>query len=430
MRTVGLITEYNPFHNGHQHHLRESLNIADADVSVAVMSGHFLQRGEPSLVDKWVRTEMALAAGVDVVVELPLPWACSSAPDFARGGVQALNAIGGIDALCFGSEAGALAPLQQCAELLLQQGEQIAQQTSGLLREGLNYPQARAKLLAELLPDKADAQALAAPNNILGIEYLKALKQTGSVIEPLTIQRIGAGYHDTSVGAQNIASATGIRKMIAASKPFAGLIPSSALTVLQGALAAGKSFSAEQYLPLLLAEIIRNQNLSNCWLVDNGIENRLLAVAEQATDLESLIGEIKTRQLTRTRIQRLLVAVFLGITKNQAEQSFNAGPSYLHLLGVSNKGEEFLAATRKQHILPLVQNFSRVHSILKRFYQTGSAEHDLAVRQLSLELRATQLYSLLLQNRPKGGRNRDFYEPLCRNWDLCFEKKKMRPIDE
>ena len=100
MRSVGLITEYNPFHNGHLHHLQSSLKLADAQVSVAVMSGHFLQRGEPALVDKWRRTEMALAAGVDIVIELPLPWACSSAPDFARGGVQALNALG-VDSLCF-----------------------------------------------------------------------------------------------------------------------------------------------------------------------------------------------------------------------------------------------------------------------------------------------------------------------------------------
>lgn len=415
MRTVGLITEYNPFHNGHLHHLRESRKIAEADVSVAVMSGHFLQRGEPALVDKWVRTEMALAAGVDLVVELPLPWACSSAPDFARGGVQALNAIGGIDALCFGSEAGELAPLQQSVDLLLQQGDELARQASRLLRQGLNYPQARAKLLAELLPAEVDAQILAAPNNILGIEYLKALKLTGSVIEPLTIRRIGAGYHDTGIGAQNIASATGIRKMMAAGEPFSSLIPSSALISLQAVLAVEQSFSAEQYLPLLLAELIRNQNLSDCWLVDNGIENRLRGVAEQATDLEGLISEIKTRQLTRTRIQRLLAAVFLGIKQAQAEELFMAGPSYLHLLGTSKKGEAFLAATRKQRSIPLVQNFSRVHSTLKRFYQAGSTAHDRAIGQLSLELRATQLYTLLLQKWSKGGRNRDFYEPMRRS---------------
>lgn len=411
MRTVGLITEYNPFHNGHLHHLRESLKVADAEIAVAVMSGHFLQRGEPALVDKWVRTEMALAAGVDVVVELPLPWACSSAPDFARGGVQALTALGGIDALCFGSEAGQLEPLQRCADRLLQQGPEIARQASQLLRQGLNFPQARAKLLADFLPAELDAAALAAPNNILGIEYLKALSQFGGSIAPLTIQRIGANYHDTGIGAQNIASATGIRKMFAAGQRVDNLIPPDALTPLQIALAEQRNFSAEKYFALLLAQILRGpDDLPEYRLVENGIENRLLAVAEQAENLDGLISEIKTRQLTRTRIQRLLAAILLGIRKQEASRLCEAGPCYLHLLGVSKKGEQFLAATRKQRSIPLVQNFSRVHQQLKRFYGVGSSEHQLAHKQLELELRATKLYTLLMTSWSGGMRNRDFYE--------------------
>ncbi|NOY12393.1 MAG: nucleotidyltransferase [Deltaproteobacteria bacterium] len=410
MRSVGLITEYNPFHNGHLYHLRESLKMADAEVSVAVMSGHFLQRGEPALVDKWRRAEMALAAGVDLVVELPLPWACSSAPDFARGGVQALEALGEIAGLCFGSETGELSPLQQCAETLVTQADEITRQTSRLLRDGLNYPQARAKLLAESLPERLDAKALAAPNNILGLEYLQALLQTGSSIKPLTIQRIGAGYHDTGIGVQNIASATGIRKMLSAMQSVDRLIPVAAMKRLQAALDKGQCFSVERYTDLLLALILRDPDgLPACWLVDNGIENRLLAVADQAVDLEGLISGIKTRQLTRTRIQRLLVAVLLGIKKPQAAELLAAGPQYLHLLGLSEKGAQFLARSRKQRSLPLVQNFSRVHAQLKRFYGTGSEEHRLSLQQLDLELRATKLYTLLLKNWPGGMRNRDFF---------------------
>lgn len=414
MRTVGLITEYNPFHNGHLHHLRESLNAAEADVSIAVMSGHFLQRGEPALVDKWVRTEMALAAGVDLVIELPLPWACSSAPDFARGAIQALQALGGIDALCFGSEVGELEPLQRCAERLVSKERTVVKKTAALLRKGMNYPQARARILSELLQDKATEEILAAPNNILGIEYLKALRQTGSSIRPLTIQRIGAGYNQTEVGEGGIASATGIRKILAVGGPIDDLIPLSALQSLQQALAAGQYFAVERYASLLLAEIIRNPYLDDIWLVDNGIENRLRAAAEQAIELEDLISSSKSRQLTRTRIQRLLVAVLLGVRRVEATALLRSGPRYLHLLGVSEKGQRFLSCSRKQRAVPLVQNFSRVHSALKRFYQAGSADHDLAIRQLGLELRATQIYTLLLHNWPAGGRNRDFYEPLRR----------------
>lgn len=415
MRSVGLITEYNPFHNGHLHHLRESLRVADAEVSVAVMSGHFLQRGEPALVDKWQRAAMALAAGVDLVIELPLPWACSSAPDFARGGVQALTALGGVDALCFGSEAGELEPLQRCAEVLSAHAAEVAERTAELLREGVNYPQARARVLTGLLADKGDHDQLAAPNNILGIEYLKALRQTGSTIKPLTIQRIGAGFHQTSVGAGNIASATGIRKRLADRQQIDLLIPLPALGPLREALQAGQNSSAERYATLLLAQILRApDDLSDYWLVENGIENRLLAVAEQATDLEGLTAGIKTRQFTRTRIQRLLASILLGIKKTAASQLFAAGPRYLHLLAVSRSGEKFLAASRKQRSLPLLQNFSRVHASLKRFYGADSAGYRLAMQQLDLELRATKLYTLLMNNLTGGHRNRDFYEDLRR----------------
>ncbi len=185
MRSVGLITEYNPFHNGHLYHLEESKKAAGAEVAVAVMSGHFLQRGEPALVDKWVRAEMALRAGVDVVIELPFAWACNSAPHFATGAVQALNALGGVDALCFGSESGDLKALEGCARLLLEQEDEVLRRTSQLLRAGKNYPEARALVAEELSNDKAIAELLASPNNILGIEYLKALVPGPATMKPV-----------------------------------------------------------------------------------------------------------------------------------------------------------------------------------------------------------------------------------------------------
>lgn len=424
MRTVGLITEYNPFHNGHLHHLRESLKAADAEVAVAVMSGHFLQRGEPALVDKWVRAEMALAAGVDLVVELPLPWASSSAPDFARGAVQALTALGGVDALCFGSESGFLQPLQQCAETLLQHQVELADGTARLLRQGRSYPQARAELLTDMLPDGLDAVALAAPNNILGIEYLKALRQSNSAIAPLTIKRVGAGYHDTVVGARNIASATGIRELLAAGEPIGELIPTAAYKPLVVALQSGLGFSAERYALLLLAQILRTpQELAAVWLVENGIENRLLAAAEQTGSLEELISEIKSRQLTRTRIQRMLVAILLGIKQDEAVRLLPSPPYYLHLLAVSDKGRAFLARHRKQRQLPLIQNFSRIYSALKRHYGEGTVAYRQAFRQLDLELRATRIYTLLVKEYRQRGRHRDFYRALVQNRELPGSKQ-------
>ena len=412
MRAVGLITEYNPFHNGHLHHLQESLRVTGADVSVAVMSGHFLQRGEPALVDKWVRAEMALAAGVDLVVELPLPWACSSAPDFARGAVQALGALD-VDSLCFGSESGVIEPLQVCADFLYDNDSTVTRKTTELLRQGINYPQARAQILNELLPENLDSEALSAPNNILGIEYLKALKQLKSSIEPATIQRIGAGYHDTKTGLNGIASATGIRKKLAESEPIADLLPAAVSAILTPVISASEVFSVDNYFRLLLAQVFRNPTgLVACWLVDNGIENRVLSVAENSSSLEELLVGLKSRQLTRTRIQRLLVSVLLGMDKTVIPQLFSVGPRYLHLLAVSEKGQQFLASSRKERKVPLIQNFSRVYALLKRYYGAESKEYYLASQQLELELRATKIYTLLLQKYCGSTRNRDFYEPL------------------
>jgi tRNAmet cytidine acetate ligase len=419
MKTVGLITEYNPFHNGHLHHLQESLRQSDADVSIAVMSGHFMQRGEPALVDKWCRAQMALAAGVDVVIELPLPWACSSAPTFADGGVKSLNTLGGINALCFGSESGDLTKLKSYADILHKHNDEIEIKATGLLKRGLTYPQARAQLLTELLPDDVDLQDLSSPNNILGIEYLKSLRQTESHIRPVTITRVGAGYHDSAVKQGQIASATGIRHGLQGGADISEFIPAGAMSALEQDLALGYSGSNNRYFMLLLAQIFRQTNkLSDCWLVENGIENRLLVEADNAADLEQLVVGIKSRQLTRTRIQRMLIAILLGLDKVDTAEQLATGPRYLHLLAVSKKGQGFLAQSRKKRELPLIQNFSRVYASLKRFYGVDSVEYRQALKQLDLELRATRIYSLLMSQHRQEKRNRDFYQPLLRQDSL------------
>lgn len=413
MRAAGLITEYNPFHNGHLHHLRESKKAAGAEVAVAVMSGHFLQRGEPALVDKWLRTEMALVAGVDLVVELPFPWACNSAPHFATGAVRALDALGGIDALCFGSEAGELEPLRRCADLLLREERAVAEGTGVLLREGVSYPAARARLLAGLGEKSIDPELLASPNNILGIEYLKALRQAASPMTPLTVRRLGAGYHDTATAGE-IASATGIRAMLGEGRDPAPFLPPACGPILRRALAGGQGCDPGRLHLLLLAAIFRGrQALQRLYQVDNGIEGRLIEAADQAGSYDELVDAVKSRQFTRTRIQRLLAYILNDVSADEMQAHLEAGPLYLHLLGCSERGRMFLAASRKQRSLPLVANYSRVHALLKRFYGAGSQIHRQAERQLALELRATRNYTLLLRRPPQGSRSRDFYrEPL------------------
>lgn len=406
MKSVGLITEYNPFHNGHLHHLRESLRVTEAEVAVAVMSGHFLQRGEPALVDKWVRAEMALRAGVDVVVELPFPWACNSAPQFALGAVRVLQSLG-VDALCFGSEAGGLAALQRCAELLITEDGRIAEGTAHLLRQGINYPTARARCLAELGVDAAEL--LAAPNNILGIEYLKALRQTGAAIVPHTIPRIGAGFHEErAVG--GIASATGIRHRLGRGEEVADFIPLPSRAPFAAALAAGHLLDAEHLYRLLLARLLRGaDSLRTLYQVEAGIAERLYAAACAGDGYAELVAAVKSRHLTRTRVQRLLAYVLNEVTTEEMTAWLESGPLYLHLLGATEKGRTWLAAGRKARTLPLIGNYSRIAPLLKKRYGAPSRAFALAAGMLLLETRATANYSLLMQRRHGGPSARDYF---------------------
>lgn len=410
MRAVGLITEYNPFHNGHLHHLRASREAAGADVAVAVMSGHFLQRGEPALVDKWLRAEMALRCGVDVVVELPFPFACGSAPYFARGAVQCLDALG-VECLCFGSESGDLEQLERCARLLDEHGAQVADETAALLRRGVHYAAARGRACAGLSGDDATCRVLEQPNNILGIEYLRALRSTGSSIRAMTIPRLGADYHDETVGEGNIASATGIRKRLAAGEPVAGLLPAPSADVLRRALAAGLNPDDDLLHRLLLAQIFRGRDyLQTLYQVENGLDARLAEAAAGSKDARALIESVKVRQFTRTRIQRTLIYILNDVRADRMDALLAAGPLYLRLLGSSPRGRAFLGAARKRRKLPLVSNLSRVYPLLKRTYGPDTGKFSLARAMLDLDLRATRNYSLLLPARSGKSRDRDFYE--------------------
>jgi len=409
MRAVGLITEYNPFHNGHLHHLEESRRLAGADVAVAVMSGHFLQRGEAALVDKWTRAEMALTAGVDVVVELPYPWACNSAPHFALGAVRTLDALGGIDALCFGSESGDIAQLSACADLLCDRGEEIDEKTSAFLRRGVSYPAARSAVCEGMIGPQVGL-TLQAPNNILGIEYLKALRQTGSRIAPITTPRIGAGYHDLrSVG--RIASATGIRAMIAEKEAFSPYLPRKILPTLHRAIESGRTADPEAFFRLLLSRIFAGRDaLTGLYLVEDGIEARIAEAADRVKSIEEMTNAVKSRHWTRTRIQRLFCALVNNVTEAEMSDFLSAPPPYLHLLGHSERGRRFLAQTRKKRLSPLIGNYSRIHARLKRFYGAESQRYTTALRILELELRATRNYTLLMKGWVGESRNRDFYE--------------------
>lgn len=410
MRAVGLITEYNPFHNGHLHHLQASREAAGAEVAVAVMSGHFLQRGEPALLDKWRRTEIALRCGVDLVLELPFVFACASAPDFARGAVACLDALG-VEALCFGSEGGDLEGLARCAALFDERAADIESGSAALLRQGLAFPAARARVLAQLAEGTVDGELLAAPNNILGIAYLRALRSLGSAITPLTIPRLGAGYHDLTVGAGNIASATGIRRRLADGEAVTGLLPAPAEELVRQTLAAGLNPDPELLHRLLLARLFQGRDvLRTLHQVEHGLDGRLLRAAMASRSWQDLVERVKSRQFTRTRIQRLLIYLLNNLPAETAARLLDGGPRYLRLLGCSERGRRYLATVRRRARLPLLANLSRARAQLLRHYGGGTEAFRQARSMLDLDVRATCNYTLLLPGWQGERRDRDYYE--------------------
>ncbi|MDH3997319.1 MAG: nucleotidyltransferase [Desulfuromonadales bacterium] len=410
MRVVGLITEYNPFHNGHRHHLRESLRLAGAQASVAVMSGNFLQRGEPALLDKWARCEMALASGVDLVLELPFAFACSSAPHFALGAVQTLDALGVVDSLSFGSEAGEIEPLEQIANELFTHADEIEDATRQMLRQGINYPTARAAVLKQRLP-QLNPSLVASPNNILGIEYLKALCALSSSIKPYTLPRIGADFHSVeAVG--SIASATGIRQRLNQGEAVRELMPPAVHSVLERQQQAGQLLDIDKLFSQLLAHLLQaSQTLREISQVEAGLEVRLTKAAMTVTSYQELVAAVKSRQWTATRIQRILSYVLMQAQAEEVRQFQAQGPLYLRLLGATERGQQILALSRKRRTLPFIHDPAKAKNVLGRFYRNQTELERVAQRMLAYDLRATRLHGLMLRTPLTGHRNRDFFMP-------------------
>lgn len=230
---LAVISEYNPFHNGHVKHLAYSKQLTKADFSMAIITGNFVQRGEPSLVDKWTKAEMALKAGFDIVLELPTIYAISSAENFAGGAVKILNSLGIVDFLSFGSELGEIAPLDDLANLLYKEPKELSSLIHQHLKTGVSYPRAREMALMQFLGNnKIYKQALTSPNNILGIEYLKALKKYKSPIKPITIKREYSDHNSTTIK-KGIASSSTIRMMLQKKKNIHTVVPFETYELLE-----------------------------------------------------------------------------------------------------------------------------------------------------------------------------------------------------
>jgi len=398
MKVLGLIVEYNPFHNGHLYHLEESKKISGADFVVCVMSGNFIQRGEPAIVNKWARTKMALSAGADLVIELPLSCAMASAEYFASGAVRILNDIGIVDYICFGSEHGDVKTLDYIAQILVEEPESYKSFLKEELDNGLSYPAARESALKKYTAHSINIpQIISSSNNILGIEYLKALRRIKSSIIPLTIKRINNDYNTENITG-SISSASSIRKYISTSNStsfddvLAMTMPKTSVDILFEEFSAGRGpVFKEDFYPVVTSLIrkMTPEQIRNFAYVSEGLENRIKSAADTAGTYEELVESICTRRYTKTRVQRILMGILMGVTSKDLDMlSRFDSPQYARILGFNSKGKQLLSQIKKKSSIPLVLKLSN-------FIKSCD---PVLKRKLELEILATDLYVMCYKN--------------------------------
>lgn len=387
---VGIIGEYNPFHNGHSYHLEKSKELAQADYVISIISGNFVQRGNVSLIDKWAKADMALANGVDLVIELPTVYSISSAENFAYGAVKILNSLGIVDYLSFGSEFCQIDVLEKIADVLYKEPPEFTSLLKHELSKGVSFPKARENALLMYLNDiRKYANVLSSPNNILAIEYMKALKKLKSHIKPIAIKRINVGYNDLNTN-HNFASATAIREKIKTDKPagLSKLMPPNSYRILYNSILKGHYVKDLVAFEKEIIYALRKMNLNeiaNLPDVSEGLEHNIKEAANSCNTIEEFMNIVKTKRYTSTRIQRILLYVLLGITKDDMKASFKAQP-YIRVLGMNQKGKELLSAI--SHSKP---NLNIVTSVKK--YIDSNPNKNL-LNMLNIDINATNIYTL------------------------------------
>lgn len=329
MSTVGIIAEYNPFHLGHEYHITEAKRLTGAEHAVVIMSGDFVQRGEPAICDKYLRTRMALASGADMVFELPVRYATASAEGFAEGAVSILSRLGFVDSLCFGAETDLKDEMMRLSKLLIDEPEEYRVILKERLRSGMSFPAAREQAVYEYTHDEGLSEILKTPNNILAVEYCKAvlrLRAKGDknlhVPEPVPIKRVGAGYHDASTQKDELWSATGIREVLLDRKyaeyPYellAKAVPSECNEILGNFYKKTFPVSADMFSDMLFMRLrtTAREELLACPEVTNDLLNTVLNDLGPSSSFVETVKRVKTKNLTYTGTSRALLHMMLGL---------------------------------------------------------------------------------------------------------------------
>ncbi len=367
---LGIVAEYNPFHNGHLHHLIESKKQSNANYTVAVISGNFVQRGDVSIIDKWSKAQMAIQNGIDLVIELPTLYSISSAENFAYGSIRILDSLGIVSAISFGSENASIDVLDKFATVLFEEPKEFISVLNHELSKGISYPKARENALLLYLNDiRKYANILSSPNNILGIEYLKALKKLKSNMIPIAIPRHKVGYDSEKI-VDGIASATTIRQMLITrnTKNIHKVLPENSYEILNECISNGQYVaSIAQYEKEIIYTLRKMsiEEIANIPDVTEGLENLIKEASNSCNNLQEFINLVKSKRYTQTRIQRILVYALLGITKKDMV-TLNKTAPYIRVLGFNSKGRDLLSAIAsanpKLNIITSVKKFMNANT--------------------------------------------------------------------
>ena len=326
-KSVGIIAEYNPFHNGHLYQLNESVRLTGAEVIIAAMSGNFVQRGGPAIADKWDRAEAAVRCGVDIAVEIPTVFACSSAQNFAGAGVEILENLGA-DYISFGSESGNIEELAEISRVMEQNSWEIDEFIRSKIKEGLSYPRARRQAI-EMITGEEQAGILDSPNNILAVEYMRKIKRA----VPITVKRIGPGYNDVTAEGE-LASASAIRYLLNENRDISSLLPGESKKILM----KEAPVSEERYFSMLCYRALSADiaQMDKAPAGGEGLSNKLKNSVRLCRSLDDLADTLKSKRYTRTRIDRFLAQVLLAIDRDVHTEN------YIRILALSKKGGAYL----------------------------------------------------------------------------------------
>ena len=363
MNITGIITEYNPFHNGHLYHLREARKNTNADAIICVMSGNFVQRGGPAIIDKWKRTEMTLNNGVDLIIELPTYYAVSSAEFFAKGSVSILHNLGIVNNLFFGSECGDVDKLTALSKILVNEDTQLKSLIKEHLAKGDTFAKAREKSLIQYLKDEEINNIITSSNNILGIEYIKSILRLNSTITPSTLKREGSNYNDKNLS-NSFSSATAIRELLKnknSLENLKNLIPKESYEIFS-------KLQDEDY-PLVFDEdmfkFIKYKiqtnciNFNNLYEITEGLENKLIKEITSSNSYEDFILKVKSKRYTYSKISRILTHIYLGLDSNTFLNIDNPNNLYARVLGFNNRGREVLSLIKRNSSIPLITKVPR-----------------------------------------------------------------------